>query len=174
MRRSEYGERIDPDAVEPLAAGILDELDSEDEVWAAAGIHDHVSDSVAYDRSVTVGSNRGPVEIYEKGGNGVDLTVLLCSLFRAVGLQCQLIVLVGEDTDHLTSAVSFARSPRAIVETLMSYYMAQGEHKNRIYTWFQGQHFVADHRSRYVGDADPLTGYRDERGRYVPKHTIDI
>jgi len=166
MGRPEYGERIDSEAVEQLAAWILDGLASNDDVWAAASIHDHITDSVEYDCSVTVRSNRGPAEIYDQGGDSVDIAILICSLFRAAGLSCQFIVLEGDDSDHPMSAVSFPRSPRAVTGTLTSYYAAKGERKNRIYTWFQGQHFVADYSSRYVGDADPVTEYTDERGCY--------
>lgn len=173
-RHVSYRDKVDPDEVSVIAKEVVDSVDTDDEVWVAAAIHDHVRDQVAYDHAVTSGFNRTPAETYREGGNCVDLSILLCSLFNAVGLRCRLIALDGDDAGHMTAAVAFPNTPRMVTDALTGYYGEQGRLRERTYTWFEGQYFVADHGSRYVGDVEPLAEYASERGQFTVQESVEI
>ncbi|WP_436907771.1 transglutaminase domain-containing protein [Halosimplex marinum] len=168
-----YLNTVDPDGVSAIAEDIVDTVDSDDEVWVAAAIHDHVRERVAHDSSVDPG-NRAPATIYREGGNCVDLSILLCSLFDAVGLRCRLVALEGGGSGHVTAAVAFPGTPRMVTDSLNGYYCEHGPHQKRTYTWFENEYFVSDHGSRYIGDIGSLNEYTTDRGQVVVQGSIEI
>lgn len=172
--RHSYRDKVDPDAVRSVASQIVEELGPEDPVWVAAALHGQIGERVTYDHSVDAGFNRPPAETYRDGGNCVDLAILLCSLFRAVGLRCRLVGIDGDGAEHMTSVVSFPSAPRAVTDSLTGYYSEQGRLRERTYTWLEGEYFIADYASRYLGDIAPLEAYTDSNGRFTIKETIDI
>lgn len=173
-RRFTYRDKVDPDSMKPVAREIINRVGSEDEVWIAAALHKHIREEVNYDHSVGPNFNRLPAETYEKGGNCVDLSLLMCSLFRAVGLRCRLIAIDGDESGHMTSAVAFPDDPRAVTDSLTGFYSNQGHLRERTYTWLEDEYFISDHGSRYIGDIQPLDKYSDPEGRFVVQEKINI
>lgn len=173
-RHVSYRDKVDPGEVLDIVQEVLESIDPDDEVWVAAAIHDHVRDQVVYDHALTPGFNRSPAETYRKGGNCVDLAILLCSMFKAVGFRCRLIALEGDGTDHMTAAVAFPNSPRMVTDGLTGYYSEQGRLRERTYTWFEDEYFISDHGSRYIGDIEPLREYTTNRGQFVIRESVKI
>lgn len=163
---------VAPGKVRKIAEEILRDIPSESEnVWWAAALHQHIHETVEYDQSVGRGYNRSPIETYQRGGNCVDISILLCSLFKTIDLTCRLVGIAGDDSDHMIVQVQFERSPRAVCDILTSYYHEMGIFQSFTFTWGDGGYFIADPQgSAYIGDIRAL---RDE-GYVAPDGTFLI
>lgn len=172
--RVSFREHVDPKAVKSLVKRILDATRVQNEIQAAAAIHDHIREQVNYDETVDPGFNRHPVEAYKKGGNCVDIAILQCSLYSAVGLSSKLIALKGDESDHMTAAVGFSMKPSDVTDELASYRRESGDLGTFTFSWFRDGFFVSDHKSRYVGDSEPLSEFCDSSGRFTIRESIRV
>lgn len=173
-RHVSFRDKVKPDEVSTVTERVIKQVDSTDKVWVAAALHQHVRDNVEYDESVSAGYNRPPMKTYRKGGNCVDLAILLCSLFRSVDIGCRLISLGGGDIGHMTAAVTFLDAPRAVTDALTGYYCEHNRLCERTYTWFEDEYFIADRGSRYIGDVEPLKEYTTGKGQFIIEESIEI
>lgn len=162
----DYSRRVDSESVKPLARKILSDVNNRGvaDCWGAAALHEYVLENVEYDEEVGPNFNREPKVAARKGGNCVDLSILLASLYRCINLTCRLTVVRSTGNEgHMFPEVFFQVSDiEQVTESLKEFYSEPNT--LRLFRWNfsrdddrKGFWMVSDPTgSSYVGDIQGL------------------
>lgn len=169
---SEFGtdltQHVEPAMVQPLVRGIRERVGGSRStpVRVAVELHRVVAEEVEY-YSLGPGFNRPIRETWERGGNCVDQSVLMMSMFIAAGLDARLVTISkSADEGHMLPEVRLTGQPvSSTTEQLHQYSTPDRVVVSRQYAWEtdtegEGPWFIADPVcSDFIGD---ITALREE------------